>query len=102
LDFQLNHPGSYITSKTCAQDAGGRLLEELDLAEGLVRTAIIRQTEIRMVEEIEELETDPEHAVLLAGELRILHDAEVSIEVAWPTKAVPSLGKSDSSAAARA
>ena len=44
-----------------------------------------------MIKEVEELETNPECRVLPAADLRVLHDCEIGVEIAGPTKPVPSL-----------
>ena len=89
LGLQLNHS----EGRTSAQDAGRWLVEKLDLAEGLVRTAVVRQAEVGMVEEIEKLQANTKFTALPAGELRIFHHAEVCVEIARPAQAVPALRK---------
>src|ERR1700730_9650789 len=98
LDLQLNHSGSYIASQTSTQNARRRLLEKLDLAESLVGNAVIRKTEIGVVEQVEELESNPEHTLLPARNPGVLHEREVGVEVVWSAKAVASLDEGNGGA----
>ena len=53
-----------------------------------------------MIEEVEELETDTQHALFPARNPSVLHDGEVGIEVAWPAEVIASLGEVYSGAVA--
>ena len=71
-----------------------------DLSEELaVRNPIKGNAKIRVVEEVEELETDPQQALLPTGELRVFHDRKVGVEVTWAAEATVPLGESHSGAA---
>jgi hypothetical protein len=52
-----------------------------------------------MVEEVKELESDPQYSALPAGNLRVLHDGEVCIEVAGSAKAIEALREKHSGTA---
>ena len=58
LRFQLNHPGSCITSQAVTQDAGRGLFQVKDLPQSWRRNEVVREAKIRMVEEIEELKAN--------------------------------------------
>ena len=93
LGLHLNHPWRNITSEAGSQDSGWWLLEAKNPAirKRWVRTRIVRKSKIRVIEEVEELETNPEHCTLPMREVGVFHDSEVSVEVAWPAKMISSL-----------
>ena len=93
LDLHLNHPWRNITSEAGSQDSRWRLLQVKDLAVGgrRIRTHIVWKSKIGVVEEVEELETNPEHRTLPMREVSVFHDSEVRVEVAWPAKMISSL-----------
>src|SRR6516162_2362432 len=93
LDLHLNHPWRDITPVAGSQDSSWRLFEAKNPAIrcGGVRTRIVRNSKIRVIEEVEELETNPEHRTLPMREVGVFHDSEVSVEVAWPAKMISSL-----------
>ena len=93
LRFHLDHPRRNIAPETSTQDSGWLLFEAKNPAIrcGGVRTRIVRNSKIRVIEEVEELETNPEHRTLPMREVGVFHDSEVSVEVAWPAKMISSL-----------
>lgn len=90
LGFQLDHSWC-IVARCATQDAGWRCRLVKYLAKSLVLDLIVGKTKIRMVKEVEELEANSNRCFLPPGDLRTLHDAEVGIEVAWPSKAIAPL-----------
>jgi len=104
LGFHLDHPWRNITSEAGSQDSSWWLLQVKNPAVrgSRVRTPIVRKSKIWMVEEVEELETNPEHRTLPMGEVGVFHDGEVSVEVAWPAKVISSLCERHGGATARA
>ena len=48
-----------------------------------------------MVEEIEKLQADAQHTIFPMRDLRVFHNCEVHVEVAWSAKTVAALRKSD-------
>ena len=93
LRLQLNHPWSYIAAEAVAENAGRWLFQVADLAETWIGAVVIGPTKIRMIEEVEELETDPQHSIFPARDLGVFHDAEIGIEIARIAEAVASLSK---------
>jgi hypothetical protein len=66
-----------------------------NLTKRTIRTPIIWEAKIGMVEEIEKLEANTQNAIFPMRDLRVFHDCEVGVEVAWSSKAVAALRKSD-------
>ena len=104
LGLHLNHSWRDIPSEASAQDSRWWLLqvENPSVRRSWVRTQIVRKSKIRVIEEVEELETNPEHRTLPMREVRVFHDSEVSVEVAWPAKMISSLRERHDGATARA
>ena len=44
-----------------------------------------------MVEQIKKLKSDPQLGIFPTMDFRVLHNGEVGVEVAWPSKAVSAL-----------
>jgi hypothetical protein len=78
---------------------GGRHYEKWWFGKLLGTGAGRWEPEIRMVEEVEELDADSGRCALPAWDLRILHDREVRIDIAWGAEAIPTLHKVDGVAA---
>ena len=89
LGLQLNHPRRRATT----QDADGRLSQERDLPERLVRSKVIRGAKIGVVEEVEELKPDSQHGIFPTRNFRVLGDGEVGIEVPRCAEVIASLGE---------
>ena len=51
-----------------------------------------------MVEEVKELKTDAQHAVLPSGDFCVLHDAEIGIEIVRIAEAVAALSEGNGTA----
>jgi hypothetical protein len=98
LGLQLDHSWGGVTSDATTHDTGRRLLQIQDPPKGLVGTDIIGKAKIGVVQEVEELETNAKRGIL--AELRVLHNGEVGIEIAWPTEVVASLSEGHRGAAA--
>jgi len=82
------------------QDAGRWLLQVRDLPEELpVRNPAKGKAKIWVVEEVEELETYPQQALLPTGEPSAFHHRKVGVEVSWAAEAILPLGESHSGAA---
>jgi hypothetical protein len=61
---------------------------------------IVGKTEIRVVEEIEELDTDLQSGFLPSRYPRVLGYRKVGVKEAWPSKSIPPLGKMNRGSAA--
>ena len=100
LRLQLNHSGRYIASQVRAQDAGRGLFEIGNLAKVRIRTFIYRETKIRVIEYIKELETDPQRGTLPSRNYRALHNGKISVEVSGSAETIAPLGERHSGSAA--
>src|SRR5439155_25734951 len=86
-------------SPSTTQNAGRWLLQVGDPAEKLtVRNTSNGKPKIRMVEEVEELETYPQQALLPTGDPGGFHNGKVGVEVTWAAEAIVPLGESHSGA----
>ena len=101
LRFQLNHSGRDIASKTVSEYASGRLFQIEDLAECEVRTEVIGETKVGMIEEVEELKSDPQGCRLPAGNSRVLRDSQVGVEVAGSAESIAPLSERDNTTVTR-
>ncbi len=71
LDPQLDHSGRDIVLRATSENAGRGLLQIENLPKARMVAPYIRKPKIGMVKEIEELETDTQHAIFPMGDLRV-------------------------------
>ena len=90
LCLKLNHSWG-IVSADAAKDTGWRGRQIKNLAESLILDLVVRKPEIRMVKDVKELESNPQGGIFPTRDLRVLHDREIRIEVAWPAKTIATL-----------
>src|SRR5215813_10970816 len=69
------------------------MLHAKNLAKRRVRTEIIRHPEVRVVEEIVELEANSQSSIFPSGNRRLFHDGKIGIEVTRCPETISSLGK---------
>ena len=93
LRLYLDHPRRNITPETSTQDSGRRLLQVENPSVGCrqIRAPVVRKSKVWMIEKVEELKTNTQLGILPVRDLRVFHDSEVSVEVAWPSKMISSL-----------
>src|ERR1700726_4119096 len=94
LKLQLNHPRGDIASQSAPQNARRWLLKIKNSSKRARRvgTPIVGEAEIRMVENIEELETHSEHHIFRTRDLGSFYDGEVGCEIARPPGMIAALG----------
>jgi len=90
LCLELNHSWG-IVAADAAKETGWRGRQINNLAESLILDLVVRKPEIRMVKDAKELESNPQCGIFPARDLRVLHDREIRIEVAWSAKTIATL-----------
>src|SRR5208283_5693260 len=64
-----------------------------DLPKARIRSDRVGKSKIGMIEEIEKLKTDGEHAIFPMGNFRVFHERQVRGDIARPPKTVAALRK---------
>src|SRR5262249_41912242 len=100
LGFELDHSRAGIFTTRASQHTGRRLLQIANESEGCIPNVSHGETEIRMVERVEELKPYGEGGTFPMQE-RALGDGKVSCEVTGGAELVAPLGEIDDRTVAR-
>ena len=100
LCLKLNHSWG-IVSPHAAKDTGWRGRQIKNLAESLILDLVVRKPEIGMVKDVKELESNPQGSIFPTRDLRVLHNREIRVEVAWSAKTIATLRELNKRSTAR-